>query len=69
MNGNVPPEFWYCLASVVVTLLVSAAHRRGHRLPLVEIILDLVHGERRPEVTLQTILDEIRRRLPEPPRS
>ncbi len=69
MTSQFPSEFWYCLASVVITLLLSAAHRRGHRLPLVEIILDLVHGERRPEVTLQTLLDELRQRLPDPPRS
>lgn len=69
MNMTIPLEFWYGFAGVVVTLLLSAAHRRGHRLPLVEIILDLVHGERRQEVTLQMILDELRRRLPEPPRT
>jgi hypothetical protein len=63
---NIPPELWTSLVSIILTLLVSAAHQRGHRLPLLEKILDVVHGQPRTQPTLQTILDELRRRLPEP---
>lgn len=63
---NVPPELWTSLVSVILTLLVSAAHQRGHRLPLLEKILDTIYGQPPMQPTLQTILDELRRRLPEP---
>jgi hypothetical protein len=66
---NLPPETWYAIASVAVTLLVSAAHRRGYRLPLLEVLLDIVHGSpapAHPAPTLQHLLDELRKRVPLP---
>jgi hypothetical protein len=67
---NLPPETWYAIASVAVTLLVSAAHRRGYRLPQLEVLLDIVHGSPAPAPTpmptLQHILDELRKRVPLP---
>jgi hypothetical protein len=62
---NLPQEFWYSIASVILTLVISAAHQRGHRLPLIEIILDAVHRQRGSQVTLDLIWEELRRRLPE----
>ena len=71
-----PPETWYAIASVGLTLLISAAHSRGYRLPLLEVLLDIVHGSpvpspaptppNGPMPTLQHILDELRKRLPLP---
>ena len=71
---NLPPETWYAIASVALTLLVSAAHSRGHRLPILEVLLDIVHGSAAPvpaatptpTPTVQHILDELRKRLPLP---
>jgi hypothetical protein len=71
---NLPPETWYAIASVALTLLVSAAHSRGYRLPLLEVLLDIVHGSPTPTPapaatampTLQHLLDELRKRLPLP---
>lgn len=63
---NVPIEVWYSLGSIALTLLVSAAHRRGRRLPLVELILDAVHATPSSAITLDKVLDELRRRLPLP---
>ena len=40
----IPPETWIALASIALTLIVSAAHARGRRLPLVEWLLDAVHA-------------------------
>jgi len=65
MNLNVPPETWYAIGSVALTLLVSAAHRRGHRLPLLELLLDAVQGSpKRAETSNEQLMDEIKRRLP-----
>lgn len=65
MNWNVPPETWYALGSIALTLLVSAAHRRGHRLPILELLLDLVQGSPRKEsITTEQLMDELKRRLP-----
>lgn len=67
MNWNVPPEVWIAAASVALTLVVSAAHRRGHRVPMLELLLDLVHGTSRPApVTSDQILAELKKRLPLP---
>jgi len=67
---NFPPETWYAIASVALTLLVSAAHSRGYRLPLLEVLLDIIHGTPRlasPQPpTLQHLFDEVRRRVPLP---
>ena len=67
---NLPPETWYALASAGLTLLVSAAHRRGYRLPLLEVLLDIVHAEPRPPardvMTLERIFEELRKRIPLP---
>jgi hypothetical protein len=79
---NLTPEFWYALATGAATLLVSAAHVRGYRLPVIEQVLDLLHGTspsnppsappvlpapvNAQPITLATILDEIRKRLPHP---
>ena len=40
----IPPETWIALASIALTLIVSAAHARGRRLPVIEWLLDAVHG-------------------------
>ena len=50
---NVPIEVWYMLGSAGLTLLVSAAHRRGYRVPLLEILLDAVHQQQPPKKTDQ----------------
>ena len=65
---NLPPETWYAIASAALTLLVSAAHRRGYRLPLLEVLLDIIHGSPTPPAapTIQHLLDELRKRLPLP---
>ena len=82
---NLPPEFWYALATGVATLVVSAAHVRGYRLPVLEQLLDFLHGTRPSNplsvpaappalpapanaqpLTLASILEEIRKRLPHP---
>ena len=44
----IPPEAWIALASTALTLLVSAAHARGKRLPLVEWLLDVVQAAPAP---------------------
>jgi hypothetical protein len=63
---NVPIEFWYALGGAVLTLIVSAAHLRGYRVPVLEILLDLVHSRATPPANepaaLERILDELRRR-------
>ena len=65
---TVPIEVWYAVGSAALTLLVSAAHKRGYRLPLLEILLDLVHADPKTPanapVTLKQILEELRKRLP-----
>ena len=65
---NVPIEVWYGLGAAALTLIVSAAHLRGYRLPVLEILLDLVHARAMPPakepVTLEQILDELRKRSP-----
>ena len=82
---NLTPEFWYALAAGAATLLVSAAHVRGYRVPVLEQALDLLHGTspnnppsappsppvlpapgNAQPITLASILDEIRKRLPHP---
>ena len=67
---NLPSETWYAIASVALTLLVSGAHSRGYRLPLLEVLLDIIHGAPRPASpqppTLQHLLEELRRRVPLP---
>ena len=82
---NLPPEFCYALATGVATLVVSAAHVRGFRVPVLEQVLNLLHGTTpsiSPSVppappvlpapanaqplTLASILEEIRKRLPHP---
>jgi hypothetical protein len=73
---NLPPEFWYSLAAGVATLLISVAHTRGYRVPILENLLDVLHGRpvspapppASPAVPtpLQVILDELRKRLPHP---
>lgn len=40
-----PPETWVALASIALTLVVSAAHARGRRLPLLEWLLDVIHAK------------------------
>ena len=66
---NVPIEVWYALGSAALTLIVSAAHKRGYRLPILEILLDLVHADpkqpAKPPATLDQILEELRKRLPQ----
>lgn len=63
---NVPIEVWYGLGAAALTLIVSAAHLRGYRVPVLEILLDLVHARATPPakqpVTLEQILDELRKR-------
>ncbi|HLW66154.1 MAG TPA: hypothetical protein VKS79_12655 [Gemmataceae bacterium] len=82
---NLTPEFWYALATGAATLLVSAAHVRGYKLPVIEQLLDLLHGTspnnphsvppmppvlpapaNAQPLTLASILEEIRKRLPHP---
>jgi hypothetical protein len=41
---NLSPEVWYAIISAGLTLLVSAAHSRGYRMPLLEVLLDIVHA-------------------------
>ncbi len=63
---NVPIEVWYALGGAVLTLIVSAAHLRGYRVPVLEILLDLVHSRATPPAnettTLEQILNELRKR-------
>lgn len=63
---NVPIEVWYALGGAVLTLIVSAAHLRGYRVPVLEILLDLVHSRATPPTnepaTLERILEELRKR-------
>lgn len=65
---NVPIEVWYGLGAAALTLIVSAAHLRGYRVPVLEILLDLVHAKAPPPAnepaTLQQILEELRKRTP-----
>jgi hypothetical protein len=65
---NVPIEVWYGVGAAALTLIVSAAHLRGYRVPVLEILLDLVHARSTPPakepVTLEQILDELRKRTP-----
>jgi hypothetical protein len=76
---NLPPEIWYYLGTAAATLLVSAAHNRGYRVPILEKLLDVLNGP--PAGTanpanqtaasslsqaLAPILDELRKRLPHP---
>jgi len=82
---NLSPELWYYLGTAAVTILVSAAHVRGYRVPVLEKVLDLLHGTAggtptapapapaaqpavvsNPPITLASILDEIRKRVPHP---
>jgi hypothetical protein len=67
---NVPIEVWYAVGAAALTLLVSAAHKRGYRLPVLEMLLDAVHADpkspaKEPAI-LQQIMDELRKRLPHP---
>ena len=64
---NLPIEVWYGLGAAALTLIVSAAHLRGYRVPVLEILLDLVHARASPPptkepVTLEQILHELRKR-------
>ncbi len=65
---NVPIEVWYAVGAAALTLLVSAAHKRGYRLPVLEMLLDLVHADpkspAKDPTPLQQIMDELRKRLP-----
>ena len=62
---NIPIEAWYAIGAAVVTLVVSAAHNRGYRLPLLEAVLDMIHPRPpagKEAVTLERILEEIQKR-------
>lgn len=65
---NVPIEVWIALGAAALTLLVSAAHKRGYRLPVLEMLLDLIHADPKAppkEPALQQILEELRKRVPQ----
>jgi hypothetical protein len=65
---NVPIEVWYAVGAAALTLLVGAAHKRGYRLPVLEMLLDAIHGDPKApskEPALQQIMEELRKRLPQ----
>lgn len=69
MIDQLPPEFWPSLITAGLTLLVSAAHRRGRRLPILEMVLDwiLIQPKAKAEdPAADRLLDELRKRLPLP---
>ena len=80
---NWSPEIWYSIGTAAAALLVSAAHTRGIRLPIVEKVLDVLHGTQPSSpntpaappnataqpVTLANVLDELRKRVPLPEES
>lgn len=47
--NQIPMDVWMAIAGVIITLVVSAAHSRGKRMPILEIILDKVLNKPLPK--------------------